>query len=197
MEFRIDVVGGKAAVYTPYYPDFIDKIKRKTGKWDAGQGAWIIEASAIDAVRKAMREEYGRDDQSVGETVRVRLTFLDSWYEDKGPVALLGRILSRAYSRDGGGKAGEGVIYINGRPSSGGSKNNWRSIVPKGSVIELPNIPKALVEGYEIEGVEIEIMPETFIDVEALRAERERCAARIAEIDAMLNDAVPNGENAE
>ncbi len=92
------------------------------------------------------------------------------------------------------------MVFIEGRPGSGGSVKNWTTEVRKGSVFEIRDLPRAavpLVEkglrakyGTGTHGtVEVIENAAPAVDADALRLERERLASRIAEIDRLLGEA--------
>lgn len=62
---------------------------------------------------------------------------------------------------------------------------NWYTIIPKDCIVELHNVPKALVEANENSGIEIQIL-ENRIDKTALLAEKENLLKRLAEIEELL-----------
>lgn len=185
-EFMIKTVDEKAAVYTPYNPAFVSKIKLLGGRWDPAEKCWTVSDNAVEDARRVMREVYGRDDQPVSETVDVQLVFDEEVYKLRAPVVLLGRIIASASGRDSGARVGTDVLFVSGCPISGGSVKNWRTIVQKGSVVRLPQLPKGAVENPDLpDGVRMEVLGgET--DRAALEAEKAKLLARIAEIDALL-----------
>lgn len=185
-EFTIKMVDNKAAVYTPYDPAFVSKIKLLGGRWNPAEKCWMVSDYAVDDVRRVMREVYGRDDQPVAETVDVQLVFDKDVDELRAPVALLGRIIASASGRDSGASVGADVLFVSGHPTSGGSVKNWRTVVHEGSVVRLPRLPKGAVENPDLpDGVRMEVLGGE-ADRAALEAEKAKLLARIAEIDALL-----------
>lgn len=189
--FKIEITGTKAVITTPYNADFVKKIKLMGGRWDAGRRAWTVDADIVDDVRAAMREIYGQDDAPVTDVVNVELTVGEKLTEYGGPITMLGRTIASAWGRDSGAKTGDGVVFLEGHPFSGGSVKNWCTGISGGSVIKLVRVPRALVErNPELpDGVEMRVLPDRpAIDREALMAERERLLARISEIDKMMEE---------
>lgn len=184
--FRIETAGNKAYVYTPYNPDFVSSVKRHIGgaRWDATKKAWGIPAESVDAVRQIMMDVYGETDEAAAERVDVRVTFLEDWDVKCGPVRLFGRVIASAFGRDSGARVGDGVVFEQGSPCSGGSRANWYTTVPEGCVCVIHNVPKTVVD-IDDDSIKVEILGEK-IDREALEAEKAKLLARIAEIDALL-----------
>lgn len=102
---------------------------------------------------------------------------------------ILGKSIASAWGRDSGARVGDDVAFVEGRPESGGSFKNWRSVVPAGSVVVLHNVPQAALQMELPEGVTAEVMQPATIDRDALQAERKHLLARLAEIDQLLRRA--------
>lgn len=184
--FEIKIADGKAAIYTPYNAEFVSRIKLLGGRWNSSEKCWTVAEFKVDDVRSAMRSIYGRDDQPVAETVDVILTFTAEVSVWHAPVTILGRTIATAWGRDSGARMGDDVMFLEGKPESGGSVKNWHTIVPAGSVVKLPELPKTATEECDLpNGVTMQIIGED-IDREALLSEREKLLARLAEIDAIL-----------
>lgn len=183
---KITIDGDKAYLSTPYNADYVKRIRNVSGaKWDPTRIAWCIDAAAVDDARAIMRDVYGEDDQTSGKKVKVKLHFSQRTYAYHGSITIYGKTLSRASSRDSGARAGDDVSFVAGSPESGGSRNNWASVVPEGAIVILHNVPESMLDQALPEGVKMEIMG-TGIDRDALTAEKSRLLARIAEIDKLL-----------
>lgn len=181
---KIEIRDNIAYVFTPYNPLFVRKIKTIGGaKWDFDERCWKIPASAVDTARGIMIDVYGESDLPDDvEKVTVRVSFPNGAAECRSPIVVFGRVIASAYGRDSGAKVGDGVVFVKGAPKSGGSRNNWDTIIPDGSIVEIHNIPvTALTDDYEYEIVE-----EKKIDRAALEAEKEKLLNRLAEIEKML-----------
>ena len=187
--FEIKINDGKASVFTPYNTEFISRVKLLGGRWNPSAKCWTVNENAVDDVRAAMRAVYGQDDQPVSETVDVILRFEDEvsvWHDS---VTILGRTIASAMGRDSGARVGEDVMFLEGKPISGGSVKNWHTIVPAGCVVKLPNLPKTALSECELpDDVTMEIIGQD-IDRDALAAEKARLLGRLAEINALLGEA--------
>ena len=184
--FEIKINDGKAQIYTPYNAEFVSKIKLLGGRWNPSEKCWIVAEFKADDVRAAMRSVYGQDDQPVSETVDVILKFDEEYYELCAPVTMLGRTIATAWGRDSGARMGDEVMFIEGKPKSGGSVKNWHTVIPAGSVVKLPNLPKTATKECELPyGVTMQIIGKD-IDRKALEAEKEKLLARLAEIEKLL-----------
>lgn len=185
---KIKIEDGLAFVHTPYHPDFVKKIKScSSAKWDATRRAWQIKAEQVPIVRKLMVDIFGESDiPTEGKRFDVQLEFhtsVSAWHEG---VYLLGKCLARASGRDSGARPGDGVCYIEGGCSSGGSMKNWTSIVDEGSIVILYDIPESLILKEKCqEGIDYKLI-ERNPNEDELKAEKNRLMARIKEIDTIL-----------
>lgn len=185
-DIKVKVYDGKAAIHSPYNGSFVSKIKLLGAKWFADGRCWVIDESALEDARAVMREVYGQDDRPVTECVDVILHFDEDIKGYRSGVEVLGRTIATAFGRDSGAKVGEGVMFLQGQPKSGGSVKNWDTIVPAGCVVKLPKIPKALTETPTLpDGVRMEVAENKSSKYE-LAEEREKLLARLAEIDQLL-----------
>ena len=191
--FKITVADGKANIYTPYNADFVSRVKLLGGRWNASDRCWAVPEDAVEDVRAAMREIYGRDDRPVVDAADVVLTFGEEVSEYCAPITLLGRTIARAFGRDTGAKVGENVMFIQGAPRSGGSMKNWLTVIPSGCVVKCLRGPRAALDAAELpDGVTMEII-NTRMDREALEDEKARLLARLAEIEKLLNGGITHG----
>lgn len=180
---------GRALVKTPYNSEYVSLIKKIGGaRWNASAKAWDIPESEIDTAREYMLEIYGETDIP-DDTMRfpVRITFNEDYEVLRDSVFLFGKTIARAKGRDSGAVLGKDVLLEEGTPTSGGSAQYWKTIIPKGCVVKVRNVTQA---AYETEKDDDRwtavIVNETTIDREALLQEKKKHLARIAEIDAIL-----------
>lgn len=185
----------KIAIFTPYNPQFVSKIRAAGARWNADERAWTMPAANIDIAREILRTVYDRDDmpQADEKLVRVKVTALQNVWCTCGPVILLGRVIASAYGRDSGARVGDGVSFVEGQPSSGGSAKNWRTEIPKGSVFVVVDAPITLLEeldAAEHDGKKVyqyEILTDDRNEqLRKLQARRKELADALAEIDAQI-----------
>lgn len=185
-EIKVKVSDGKAAIYSPYNKSFVTRIKVLGAKWDADARCWVVDESALEEAREVMREVYGQDDRPVTESVDVILHFCEDVGVFCAGVEVLGRTIATAFGRDSGAKVGEGVMFLQGQPRSGGSAKNWMTIVPAGCVVKLPKIPKEISQNPTLpDGVRMEVDVSKSSRCE-LEKERDKLLARLAEIEQLL-----------
>jgi hypothetical protein len=183
---KIEENGDRISVYTPYNQDFVDKIRNVGGsKWDAGKRCWTAPTAAITAIREIMLVVYGESDIDSEEKVSIRVTFNDTVSVERGDVILFGKTICHASYRDSGGRAGDDVFYVSGKPQSGGSAKYWKSVVPSGSIVTVANVPLSKIGTLENEDYSVVIVRGTDKN-QKLREEKERLLKRIAEIDDLL-----------
>ena len=188
MAIKIDIQKNDAFLYTPYNKDFISRIKETIGgtKWDLDRKAWRIPVESVPDARKIMRDIFGECDIPSDEAkITVRLTFSEKVTEQCGPVRIFGKTISHARGRDSGAHPGEDVSIISGAVTSGGSRQNWESVVEADTVALLRNVSESMLKKDLPEGVTFEIVQEDD-NRDKLIAEKERLLARIAEIDKIL-----------
>ena len=106
---------------------------------------------------------------------------------DRRPVSLFGKIIASAYSRDSGAEIGEDTAFLTMRPRSGGSVKNWKTVIPKGSVVEIHNIVQSMIADGDEYTVKIVDSPEAD-KIKALREEKERVLKRLSEINSILGE---------
>lgn len=188
-QITVTSTGDTVTLSAPYQPDLPSKAKAIGGKWNAADKSWRFAARDEQRVRDLAREIYGTDGDDAGasQTVTVRIT-VDDWfgvvYGQRGGehLDMFGRQLVTRRSRDEAVRLGEGVIIISGFPGSGGSVANPRLDARDGTVLEVRDVPATHAD---VARPKVTIV-DTTIDRDALVAERDRLAARIAEINALL-----------
>jgi len=182
---------GNIAIESPYNSEFVAKIKKAGGKWNAGNKTWETDERNLETVRSIMREVYGQDDLPQ-ELVTVKVTIGDkSINEWTAPVVIFGRSIASARGRDSGARVGDGVSFEAGGCDSGGSMKNWYTVVSAGSVFTVYDVPKLAVEqklGWKDEYGTFEVI-EADDPLAALKAEKEALLKRLAEIEELLSEA--------
>ena len=139
-----------------------------------------------------MREVYGECDLPEDiERITVKLTFCRDVIVERGPIIIYGKQIASASSRDSGARVGQDVVFLEGEPGSGGSRNNWNTYIDAGSVVQVNNVPETMLSETLPDGATYEIMSNPATPSrEALLAEKERLLSRLREIEKMLE-----GEN--
>ena len=185
---QIKVENGVAKVFTPYNSRFVSLIKNIGGRrWNSSEQCWTVPESEIDTVRKYMMEVYGETDlPDESEKITILVRFNKRVCEGRASVELFGKTVARAFGRDSGAKVGDDVTVIEGKITSGGSRNRWDTIVTEGTVVKIRNISRAalaLETEYDITVTEVE---DASIDRAALIEEKEKLLVRLAEIEKLL-----------
>lgn len=155
-----------ACIFTPYNPDFVERIKKiGNAKWKSN--FWLIPAEAVDAAREIMRDVYGYDDTMENDTVNLRLTFLEEVSAEKSSVTCFAKVLAHAFSRDSGARIGDDVAFIKGGGKSGGSAKNWRTIVEKGSIAMLYRVNRNIYNAWEDDPrIEVKLMKDNGVTLD-------------------------------
>jgi hypothetical protein len=177
-------------VASPYSPDLPARARAISGRWDAAARVWAFPLAAEPQVRDLYLDVYGQWDDAPLDLVTIHCTSIEGASTLTESLTLGGRVIARAQGRDSGARTAEGVVVLAGGFTSGGSVKNWRTICRAGTEFRVLGVPlpkaQALVEDPEwCDAVIIEAAAPT-VDLNALRAERDRLTARITEIDALL-----------
>lgn len=188
---KVTIKDGRASIYTPFNRDFVAAIKSNIGgrKWDADNKCWTVPEEALSQVRQIMMDVYGETDlPDAGGSVTVKLTIKQDLSEYCDGVIRFKKVLALARDRDSGARPGDDVTYLEGEPTSGGSRANWKSIVPEGCVILLRHVPLTVWEqDKDSEYYTAELVDEgKDVKRKELEEEKARLLARIAEIDKLL-----------
>lgn len=199
---RVENVGGKVEIYTPYNRDFIDALKAKVGgaRWDAAKKCWTAKEEFLDVIRSILKDVYGyTDEEDTGKLYTVRIEAIREMKSERAPISIFNRPVCRAFGRDSGAKICDDILFISGSATSGGSARRWETILESGSVFDILHVPeKVLEKGKEIleseEYPEYRIVSETVEEEKKddqrakLLEERERLLARLAEINKELGE---------
>ena len=188
---KVTIKDGRASIYTPFNRDFVAAIKTNIGgrKWDADNKCWTVPEESLPQVRQIMREVYGETDlPDAGGSVTVKVTFKEEYSSRCDDVVIFKKVLASARGRDSGARPGDDVTYLEGEPTSGGSRANWKSIVPEGCVILLRHVPKSVWDRFGgSEEFDAELVDEgKDVKRKELEEEKAKLLARIAEIDKLL-----------
>lgn len=187
---NVEIANGKAYITSPYNTDFVARIKKCGGRWDSAKRVWAINAEALEAARTAMMDVYGETDEApAGELVTLVIKFAEGCEsKSRQPLTVAGRVIARAFGRDSGATLGEDVAFVAGGPDSGGSNAHWLVTVTPGSICEVYNVPRTKADEVIADppnGMEIAIKSAK-IDAAALKDERDKLLARLAEINKLL-----------
>jgi len=191
-EIRVITENGKTYLDAPYHPDLPAKGRALGGKFDARSKCWVFDARDEGRVRELALEVYG-DDGSPQELVTLRCradndTFGLNVRGRQTSVYVAGRQVARVYGRDSGARLGNGVVVVSGGFRSGGSAKNPTVDWDDDTLFELRDVPRSAAERAVTQAPEhVEITASSGVDYEALKAERQRLVARIAEIDELLS----------
>jgi hypothetical protein len=177
-----DFTDDKIALKSPYHPDAPRRCKDAGGKWDKTEQAWVFDARSRQIVEKLAMDIYGYAPGGSEHLVSIQVAADDLRAEGKD-LFFCERIVATRFARDKAVVMPDNVVLVSGSWwASGGSVKNPRVEWKSGTVLEIRDIPRILLDAFS---GDYTIVGEA-IDHEALRQERERCLARIAEIDELL-----------
>ena len=186
MKISLKTIGNTIQVKTQFNPKFANAASKIGGKFDYSAKAWNFDDRNIDLVKSTLLDIFGTDgcNQSV---VDVEITVKQKIIGEQAPIYLGGRIIAQARGRDSGAKIGEGVVFIEKSPSSGGSVKNWLTKVDEGSIFKILDLYEGALKFLDNdESIEYKIIskksPQN--ELQQLKAELARIEARIAELEA-------------
>jgi len=132
---------GICSLKAPYNVDLLAECRRLGGTWDKTVGVWIFPAFVSDEVEK-LDEKYNSD------LVPVELTYTENDVGLCCPVYVAGFKLAQAFDRDSGAVVADGIAVMKGTIRSGGSIENWKTVVQEGTVLRM-NIPELCLADIE------------------------------------------------
>ena len=183
---RVETAGTSIEARSPYNPSFVDGARALGGKFDRGEKVWRFDARSEQAVRDLCRKVYGTDGEDE-DLVTVEITFAATYGAWQDGYYFAGRQLARAWGRDSGARIGEGVVFLEGKPTSGGSMKNWETVIGRGSVVRIYDLPRAALDNAPRDpDIKWRIVEEADDRRASLEAERERLRKRLGEIEAEL-----------
>jgi hypothetical protein len=163
MTIHVEKEGSQISVTSPYHPAFVRWAKTRNGRYDKSLNVWRFDARDEADVRKKLVAIYGTDGSTEVDLVDIRITLRgdDDYSRCLDSVYVAGRSVVRAYDRDSGAKLGEGCVLISGRISSGGSRANWTTVVGKGTVLELRDVPRSKLKDIDENIWEVKVVRPT------------------------------------
>lgn len=186
---QINIANGQLVVRSPYNTHFIEMAELAGGRYQGGD--WVFDARDEQRVREICMDAYGNDGIRADTcTVRVEFDRDDDAHADS--IQLAGRPIAKASGRDSGATLSPGVVILEGGFTSGGSSKNWTTRVKdKKTVVLIRDFPREKAQRCIDKGEAwIKIVPgvnDLYHD--ALKLERERLIARLAQIDVILSPA--------
>ena len=173
-------------IEAPYNAGFIAKIKAAGGKWNASQKVWAVHEKAEARAKEILTEIYGECGDGSEKRVDISVTVQEDIDALQGAIVIAGRSVARAWGRDTGAKVGEKVSFIQGKPTSGGSVKNLRTIIRAGAVLEIYDVPEVMAVDDHCYTVQIIGQDPAPDQKAALLAEKESLLRRLQEIEEML-----------
>ena len=180
--------GERVVARAPYHPEWPAQAKALGGRYRPTDKSWQFDARDEARVRELCVAIYGTDGETAADLVTLHVQV---WrLQDSQAIWLAGREICSRPGRDAQVRLGAGVILLSGEFAAwSGSRNHPRVGALAGTILEVRDVPRPLAEAEAQKLPEIiSIIEHQGPDREALRAERERLTARIAEIDKLLSE---------
>lgn len=186
--------GTTVTLASPYSENLPPRARALGGKFDRAEKVWTFDARDEQRVRDLAREIYGTDGSDADEpgvTIRVNVLGVAGKYGAAArTLTLVGHELAYRPARDEDVRLGRGVVVIKGGFTASGGSMKYPALDDlSGIVIEVRDLSRGTAERALAEYPEHVSLIGEGLDREALRAERARLAARLAEIDALLSEA--------
>lgn len=134
---------GICTLRADYNKNLVEKCRALGGKWDATEKAWIFSGLVEEEVEK-LDEKYN------SPKVAIEVSATHSFGELTAPLTIAGFVIGKATGRDSGATIADGISFLNGGVTSGGSVKNWRTTIREGSVFRM-HMPEACIEDIETE----------------------------------------------
>ena len=139
---------GVVTLKAPKNKILIKKCKELGGEWSWKSKVWVFSGIYKDEVEN-LKKIYN------SEPVEVEILFKRIQIGWKDAVYFLGVPIAAAEHRDSGAEFCEGVTLIEGGCYSGGSRQNWQTIIEPGTVLKAM-IPSKLIEkGFKHDEIEM------------------------------------------
>ncbi len=183
-DITLTTLGNSLLLAAPFHPEMPARAREIGGRFDRDSRAWRFDIRDQARVEQLAADFYGYLPDATGETCTVRVTL--TGYAIPQEVRFAGRVIARRYERDYAVRLPDNVVIVDGRfPARGGSRANPAIGECDGVVLEIRDLPVEALEAETTLAYEI-------VDgdpLAALRDERERLLARVAEIEQLLGGA--------
>jgi hypothetical protein len=140
-------ISGQIFITTPYNTEFVSRIKKLGGKWNANKKNWEIaeakEPQLIDILNYVFAWRTA--------VYQVHLKTSEDMVGRQEPVVILGRVIAKATGRDSGAYWGkdDDVTVISGEAVSGGSAKNWVTKILGPVELIIRNVSKDFLDDTE------------------------------------------------
>ena len=186
---KVKIEDEKIYVRSEYNKAFINKARYLQGKWESPY--WVFPEDNREEVKELLLDTYGKadileDEEQQKVTVEIDLETYKDTKGAENELRLDDILLASRMSRDSYVKLADNVMVVEGGFKSSGGSRNRPTISPEdNTILRVKNVPLIIYDRVK-EKDGIRLVSE--IDVTALKAEKERLLARIAEIDNMLKE---------
>lgn len=181
--------GTAVILASPYDPALPAQAKSLGGKFSGADKTWQFDVRDEQRVRDLARQLYGTDgtENTDEATVTVRVNVGAMPNDNSGELRLAGRRLAHRPTRDETVRLAAGVVVLSGGfGRSGGSVRYPALAASDDTVLEVRDLPRPVAERMVAEEECVNFADADALNRTALLAERERLAARLVEIDALL-----------
>ncbi len=141
---------GIVSLKADYNAILVDESRALCGSWDKDEKTWIFPGF--------VSKEFDKLDEIFNSnSVTIEITAREEICEYQKGIDFLGRPLCKASGRDSGARINSDIAVISGYATSGGSRNNWTTILNEGTVLRL-QMPSKLLELYQDDRFDVKII---------------------------------------
>lgn len=179
---KLNYTDDNIEVTSPYNGDFVGRVKKIGGKWNANAKVWAVPVENEELLKGHLTDVYGYVDAEE-ETIKVTLRAKDFKYNND--IRIGSWVLATRRGRDYDVRLADGVYLVDGDfDKSGGSKNH-PSVDPNGSEILEINLPVGIYDKLtEDEKALLTKVEDKKVSVlEALEARKAKLLAELEEIE--------------
>ncbi|OBS91867.1 hypothetical protein A9257_16230 [Vibrio cyclitrophicus] len=141
---------GITTLRSDYNTILVDRSRALGGSWNKDEKAWIFPSFVSKEVDKL-------DEIFNSEPVMLEITALEEIRKCKQGIGFIGKPLCKAFGRDSGARINSDIAMISGYATSGGSRNNWTTILNEGTVLRL-QMPSKLLLLYQDNRFDVKII---------------------------------------
>ena len=132
---------GLLAVNSPFNREFAGGARKLGGKWNPDLKAWMFPTDIRESVHALLLSHYGW--APAAAAVKIRLTATNDVSAENGPCMAGVVPVVAASGRDTGAFPCDGVSVLSGVIRSGGSAKYWKTLVRKGTVCVVRDVPES------------------------------------------------------
>lgn len=175
---------------SPYHPDCPKKARAIGGKWDHATRSWRFDQRDHKRVEQLATDLWGWSGSNDTTTVTIRVN-ADDYCQDN-EIIVAGRSVAYRPGRDASVRLADNVIIVHGRFADRAGSAKYPEVGDcDGVTLEIRDLPASALT--LLDQAKYELVNDDSDPLAALREERQRLMARIAQIDKIISQHEQNG----